>query len=94
MTVWPEKGISPSTKRNWGQSGISYSTARSVAINVLNSDPTPIATSERDKPTMMAVMQVLGVENDLELLARADPMGRELQDARVRRRCTGAPGVG
>jgi transcriptional regulator with XRE-family HTH domain len=29
----------------------------------------------------LAVMQVLGVERDLELVAHADPMGRELQDA-------------
>lgn len=31
----------------------------------------------------VAVMQVLGVEQDLNLLAQADPMGRELQDARL-----------
>jgi transcriptional regulator with XRE-family HTH domain len=31
----------------------------------------------------LAVMQVLGMENDLDLLAKADPMGRALQDARL-----------
>src|SRR5213083_2626321 len=31
----------------------------------------------------LAVMQVLGVEKDLDLLAQADPMGRALQDARL-----------
>lgn len=31
----------------------------------------------------VAVMQVLGVEQDLNLLAQADPVGRELQDSRL-----------
>lgn len=31
----------------------------------------------------VAVMQVLGVEKDLDLLVKADPMGRSLQDARL-----------
>ena len=34
----------------------------------------------------MAVMQVLGIEKDLGLLASADPLGRELQDARLEQR--------
>jgi transcriptional regulator with XRE-family HTH domain len=32
----------------------------------------------------VAVMQVLGIEKDIEQLAAADPLGRELQDARLR----------
>jgi transcriptional regulator with XRE-family HTH domain len=32
----------------------------------------------------LAVMQVLGIEKDMEHLAAADPLGRELQDARLR----------
>lgn len=32
----------------------------------------------------LAVMQVLGIEQDLELLAHADPVGRSLQDAQLR----------
>lgn len=45
----------------------------------------------------LAVMQVLGIEGDLDLLARADPVGRELQDSRLRstanstRRMAGSP---
>ena len=31
----------------------------------------------------LTVMQVLGIENDLDLLGKADPAGRELQDARL-----------
>jgi transcriptional regulator with XRE-family HTH domain len=33
----------------------------------------------------LAVMQVLGVEKDLSLIAQADPMGRALQDSRLSR---------
>jgi len=45
----------------------------------------------------LAVMQVLGMEGDLDLLARDDPVGRELQDSRLRptasatRRTAGSP---
>jgi len=31
----------------------------------------------------LSVMQVLGIEGDLDLLAQADPVGRQLQDARL-----------
>ena len=31
----------------------------------------------------LAVMQVLGIEKDIDLLAKDDPLGRELQDARL-----------
>lgn len=31
----------------------------------------------------LAVMQVLGIEKDLDLLGKADPVGRELQDAQL-----------
>ena len=31
----------------------------------------------------LAVMQVLGMEKDLNLLGKADPQGREMQDARL-----------
>ncbi|MGJ7541505.1 helix-turn-helix domain-containing protein [Variovorax sp. LT1R16] len=31
----------------------------------------------------LAVMQVLGIESDLDLLGKADPVGRELQDAQL-----------
>ena len=31
----------------------------------------------------LAVMQVLGIEKDLHLLGKADPVGRELQDAQL-----------
>lgn len=31
----------------------------------------------------LAVMQVLGIERDLDLLGKTDPVGRELQDAQL-----------
>jgi transcriptional regulator with XRE-family HTH domain len=42
----------------------------------------------------LAVMQVLGIEKDLDLLGKADPVGREFQDAQLPGRArTTRPGV-
>ena len=42
----------------------------------------------------LAVMQVLGIEKDLDLLGKADPVGRELQDAQLPARTeTTRPGL-
>ena len=37
----------------------------------------------------LAVMQVLGIEKDIDLLAKDDPLGRELQDSRLPSRARG-----
>ncbi len=39
----------------------------------------------------LSVMQVLGIEKDLDLLGQEDPVGRQLQDARLPSRVKAAP---
>ncbi len=39
----------------------------------------------------LAVMQVLGIEKDLDLLGKADPVGRDLQDAQLSARARTPP---
>jgi hypothetical protein len=53
--------------------------------------PMTLRSLERGSPAVTmgayaAVMQVLGMENDLNLVAQADPTGRSLQDTRLSRR--------
>lgn len=42
----------------------------------------------------LSVMQVLGIERDLDLLGQEDPVGRQLQDARLPSRVKTAPPAG
>ena len=79
-------------------------TARQVAERA-GMTPATLRNLERGNPgvTMgayLAVMQVLGIETDLSLLAAADAQGRQLQDARLprargsQRKEGNRPGVG
>lgn len=70
-------------------------TARQVAERA-GMSPTTLRGLERGGSgvTMgayLAVMQVLGLERDLDLLGREDPVGRQLQDARLPSRVAAEP---
>lgn len=64
-------------------------TQRELATRVGVSVPT-LAKLENGDPstslaTVLRVLTVLGLDKDIDLLAQTDPLGRQLQDSRLRR---------